>query len=63
MVQTHQSGINSATIQRLDLFNNRQRNSYAHSSIAYLGLYSDFLSEENFEALDKYLACKFESQP
>jgi hypothetical protein len=64
LIQTYQnSNINSAQISRLDLFNNRARSSYANSSIAYLGLYSDSLTTANFEALDKYLACKFEIQP
>jgi len=64
LVETHQnSNINSAQISRLDLFNNRARSSFSTSSIAYLGVYSAHLSTENFEVLDKYLACKFESQP
>lgn len=64
LTEMHQdNNINPSFIDYLDLFNNRNRKSYSHSSIAYLGLYSDFLSDENFEALDKYLACKFESQP
>ncbi len=64
LVQTYQnSNINSAQISRLDLFNNRARSSFSTSSIAYLGVYSAHLSTENFEVLDHYLACKFESQP
>lgn len=64
LIETYQgSELNSTQISRLDLFNNRARTNYGYSSIAYLGIYSDFISDEDYQKLDAYLACKFELQP